>query len=421
MTNYSIIEIYTSEDIHWKGKSLYLAIIDVVRNLKIAARCIVTRALEGCFENGEIASSRFEVWSVRMPLKIEVLLPANELDLILPDLKTMVVDGIITVREMNVVSHRTAKHLIPRHLYVKDVMTKNPITAKQDSSISEIIQVFTIKGLYSAPIVDNRNVPVGILTETDLIKKAHMPVRLGLLSHFESKVHELLPDFEKMTTREIMSSPVHVISEDEHLTKAVDVLLKYNIKRLPVVTRDGTLSGILSIYDILQAITEHSPKTTMLVKHIDLTNAKSVADVLISDCPVVSPDTAIEDVVRCIDVSPLQRVAVVDSAGKLLGLIFDHDLLSLFSDYKDAIWDHLLSAISFTEIGRIHKEKIRTFHLKCASEIMRKENITVLIDAPVEVAVRLISENKIRFLPVVDNEGVFKGVISREALMQADC
>jgi CBS domain-containing protein len=358
LIKYSLIEIYTSEDMHWKNKPLHLAIIEMVRNQKAAARCIVTRGMEGCYENGEIASSRFEVWSLRMPLKIEIILPETELAPILSHLKEMVTDGVVTVRESNCISHRSEKHLIPRNLIVKDVMSGEPIAAKPDSSISDIIRLFISKGFNSIPIVNEENKPIGIITETDLIKKANLPIRLGLLSHFEDKINDLLSNYGKLTAQEIMSTPLHSISEDEYLAKAVDMLLKYNIKRLPVVAKNGFLNGILTIYDIFQTVSEHVPDTRNIQKHIDLANVKVVEDVVITECPKVLSDTAIEEVLKIIDGSPLHSVAVVNSTGKLLGLIFDHDLLTLFSEHKDTIWDHLLSAISFTEIGRMHKDKI---------------------------------------------------------------
>jgi CBS domain-containing protein len=419
MIKYSLIEIYTSEDIHWGNKPLHLAIVDLVKNLKAAARCIVMRGKEGCYENGEVASSQFEVWSIRMPLKIEIILPDVELSRILPHLQDMVTDGVVTVREVHCTSHRSEKHLIPRHLIVRDVMTEKPLAAKPDSSISEIIRLFISKGFNSIPVVNDKNEPVGIITETDLIKKANLPVRLGLLSHFEDKIEGLLANYGKMTAKEIMSIPVHCISEDEYLVKAVDTLLKYNIKRLPVVAKTGSMNGILTICDIFRSVSVNVPDSRDMQKHIDLANVKVVADIVLTDCPKVLPETTIENVVRIIDASSFQRVAVVDSAEVLLGLIFDYDLLALFAEYTDTIWDHLLSAISFTEIGRIHKEKIRLHHLKTAAEILRKDIITVQFDAPVDFAVRLISENKIRFLPVVDNNGIFKGLISREVLLLA--
>ena len=419
MTRYSLIEIYTSEDIHWKGKPLYAAIVETVRNLKTSARCIVKRGIEGCYENGEVSTMRLEVLSVRLPMTIEILLPENELDLILPSLKTMVTDGIITVQESKVVSHRTEHHLFPRHMAVRDVMTKNPVTTGPDAPVSQLLQILFTKELYSIPVVDNKNLPVGIITETDLIKNAGVPVRLGLLSHFEERIDELGPGLQKLTAKDVMSKPVHSVHQNEYLSKAIDNMLKFNVKRLPVTDDNGSICGILSIYDVFQTVTDHCPDISKFRQHIEITNARFVGDAMIIDCPKVSPDTIIEQVVTCIDSTPLQRVAVVDTAGKLLGLIFDHDLLAFFSEHRDTIWDHLLSAISFTEIGRIHKEKLKLYHLKIASEIMRKNIITVQIDSPIDEAVKLIAENQIRYLPVIDNEGIFRGIVSRDELLKA--
>jgi CBS domain-containing protein/PII-like signaling protein len=419
MTKYSLIEIYTSEDIHWKGKALYTAVVETVHNLKIAARCIVKRGIEGCYENGEVSTMRLEVLSVRLPMTIEILLPENELDLILPSLKTMVTDGIITVQESKVVSHRTEHHLFPRHLAVRDVMTKNPVTTVPDTLISDLLQILFTKDLYSIPIVDDKNLPVGIITETDLIKKAGVPVRLGLLSHFKERIDELGPGLQKLTAKDVMSKPVHSVHQNEYLSKAIDNMLKFKVKRLPVTDDNGTVCGILSIYDVFQTVTDHCPDISKFRQHIEITNALLVSDIMIIDCPKVSPDTVIEEVVTCIDSTPLQRVVVVDTSGKLLGLIFDHDLLTFFSEHKNTIWDHLLSAMSFTEMGRIHKEKLKLYHLKTASEIMRTSITTVPIDAPIEDAVKLIAKNQIRYLPVIDNEGLFRGIISRDELLKA--
>lgn len=61
-----------------------------------------------------------------MPLRIDIVLPASEADRILPAVQEMVADGIVSVTDLHVVSHKTQKHLIPRHLRVRDVMTASP-------------------------------------------------------------------------------------------------------------------------------------------------------------------------------------------------------------------------------------------------------------------------------------------------------
>ncbi len=126
MTAYKIIEIFTSEAIRWKGKPLSDAIVEHVKGKKIAARCMVTRAIEGCYENGDIASTRLEILSMNMPLRITIVLPAAEAESILPQIEEMVSDGIVAVQEIQVLSHKTERQLIPKHIRVKDVMTASP-------------------------------------------------------------------------------------------------------------------------------------------------------------------------------------------------------------------------------------------------------------------------------------------------------
>ena len=64
---YKIIEIFTREEVRWHGSPLYDAIVHFVADQKSAARCVVTRAVAGCFENGEVASHRIIDISFNMP------------------------------------------------------------------------------------------------------------------------------------------------------------------------------------------------------------------------------------------------------------------------------------------------------------------------------------------------------------------
>jgi PII-like signaling protein len=67
MLQYKLIEIFTSEGARWKGRPLSDAIVQYVRDLKVAARTIVTRATQGSYESGEISTARIEVLSYIYP------------------------------------------------------------------------------------------------------------------------------------------------------------------------------------------------------------------------------------------------------------------------------------------------------------------------------------------------------------------
>ena len=126
MLQYKVIEIFTSEKVRWEGRPINEAVVQYVHDLKIAARCLVTRAIDGCYESGEVATGRLEILSYDMPLRIAIVLPAAEIERVLPEVEAMVADGIVAVHHLDVVSHKTRKQLVSRQIKVRDIMTPDP-------------------------------------------------------------------------------------------------------------------------------------------------------------------------------------------------------------------------------------------------------------------------------------------------------
>jgi CBS domain-containing protein len=75
-------------------------------------------------------------------------------------------------------------------------------------------------------------------------------------------------------------------------------------------------------------------------------------------------------------------------------------------------------AFTFSEVGRKHKELIEHIKAKTASEIMKKNIITINEEAAVDDAIRFMTEKGLKRLPVVDGNGVFKGMISRDSVLR---
>ncbi|MBN2402190.1 MAG: DUF190 domain-containing protein, partial [Spirochaetes bacterium] len=224
--NYNIIEIFTGEDARWNGRPVYSAVVEHVRQARIAARCMVTRGVGGCYESGEIAASKIEIFSYNMPLKIEVILPSSELNNILPVIEDIVIDGIVIVKGIDIRSYRTLKHLIPRRLKVKDVMTAKPRGITGSATTPEIIKILLSSDYHGIPVVNSDNKPIGMITQGDLISRAGMPVRLGILSNLEKeRTESYLKSIKLKSADEIMTKPVKTIEQDKLLTEAVDEML----------------------------------------------------------------------------------------------------------------------------------------------------------------------------------------------------
>jgi CBS domain-containing protein len=421
LQQYKKIEIFTSEEVRWQGQPLYAAIVLVVRDLKIAARCLVTRGIEGSYESGEIATGRLEVLSYNMPVRVTIVVPASEFELVVSKVEAMVTDGIVAVQDLHVISHKTRGLLIPRQTRVRDIMTPNPKKVELETSLAEVARLLLSSTFTGLPVVDKDNRPVGVIAQGDLIYKAGMPMRLGLLAESEQqKVSAVLKSLQTRQAREVMTQPPVTIAQDSLVTEAVDLMLRKGVKRLPVVDEAGRLMGILSRVDVFRTGMKEAPDwKAFQEQQIVVENLRSVADIMRRDTLTVLPDTPVEEVIRLIDRTDVQRICVVDKEGTFLGLISDRDLLIAFSERHPGIWDYFVSKIPFTERGRQQKQLQEYLQAKTAREVMNTNIVTVQEDAPIDEALRVMLEKAIKRLPVVNSQGKLKGIISRDSLLRA--
>ncbi len=421
MLQYKIIEIFTSEEARWQGQPLHRAIIQHVSSLKIAARSIVTRGIEGSYESGEIATERLEVLSYNMPVRIAIVLPACQFNQVLSKVEEMVTDGIIAVRDVDVISYKTRGLLLPRQTRVREIMTPDPKKVEPTTPLDQVAKLLLSSAFTGLPVVDKENRPIGVIAQGDLIYKAGMPMRLGLLAESDrEKIGAVLSALASRQAKDAMTQPAVTIGEDRLVTEAVNTMLEKKVKRLPVVDAAGKLVGILSRVDIFRGSMRDCPDwAAFREQNILVEGLRFVSDIMRRDTSSVLPDTPVEEVMRLIDCSDIQRVCVVDKDGYFLGLMSDRDLLIAFSNRHPGIWDYFVSKIPFTERGRRNRELREYLRAKTAGEVMNTDVVTVQETATIEEAIQLMLGKAIKRLPVVDEEGKFKGMISRDSLLRA--
>ncbi len=422
MLAYSIIRIFTSETARFDGKPLWEGIIQFIADLKIAARCSVSRGLAGCYENGSLALPNIEVLSYDFPLRIDILLPTSELPLILPEIEAIVTDGIIAVDPIKVVAHKSSMALLPDHLRVRNVMTPDPAVARPATPLVEAVRTLLNAGFHGLPVIDDQRRPVGILTHGDLINRAAFPLRLGLVEAFATnQVQDLLAGLAGRTVGEVMTQPVTVIPADRPLTEAVRLMLDRNLKRLPAVGDRGDIVGMLARSDIFRVISRETPDWGQLQRtQVTVSNLQKVREIMDRDLETIPPDTPVSEILRRLAQQGRQRLAVVDPAGRLLGLLTDKDLLSAFTDHRPGLWDVLVAKIPFLEVGRRHRELLERARKTTAADFMQTSLVTIGEDASIDEAIRLMTRHHLKRLPVVDPQGVFRGLISRDSLLRAN-
>jgi CBS domain-containing protein len=421
MLQYKVIEIFTSEKVRWEGRPLNEAIVQHVHDLKIAARCLVTRAIEGCYESGEVATGRLEILSYNMPLRIAIVLPASEIERVLPDVEAMVADGIVAVHHLDVVSHKTRKQLVPKQIRVRDVMTPDPRKVAFTTPLDQVVRLLLSSIFTGIPVVDDAGRPAGVITQGDLIYKGKMPMRLGLLAESGSeKLDAVLAALAVKNARDVMTSPAITIGQDQFVKDAVDLMLSKHVKRLPVVDSSGKLTGMLSRLDIFRTVMQEAPDWNVFKQqNIIVGEVRTVSDIMRRDTHAVLPETPVDEIIRLIDSNDIQRVTVVDKEGRFLGLISDRDLLVAFSpDFSDGIWEQFLSVVPFSERGKRHREFKDFLQAKTAAEVMNTDIVTVQETTPIDAAIALMTQKGLKRIPVLDSEGKFKGMISRDSLLR---
>jgi CBS domain-containing protein len=144
-------------------------------------------------------------------------------------------------------------------LPVSDFMTRGVLSVESETPVSRIAQFLVDHAISAVPVVED-GVPVGMVSESDLVARRTSPGPKGggwlsaLLRTGPDSRHAFAELFRSdMTARDVMSSPVISVSEHATLAVALETMVTRNVKRLPVLSQ-GRICGIISRADLLKAI-----------------------------------------------------------------------------------------------------------------------------------------------------------------------
>ncbi len=115
---------------------------------------------------------------------------------------------------------------------VRSVMNKNVVIAKKDITLKEATEVMSKLHIGCLLITEDQKI-LGIITSTDILK---------------SIANDKKP--ETTLAEEVMSKNVITIEPDKTIEDAVNLMLKYKIKKLPVLSEDKIV-GMVTTSDII--------------------------------------------------------------------------------------------------------------------------------------------------------------------------
>ncbi|MDW0279985.1 MAG: CBS domain-containing protein [Nitrososphaeraceae archaeon] len=125
-------------------------------------------------------------------------------------------------------------------ILVRDLMRKNPYTVAESASIQDTARIMNDKKVSSLVILDEDNNPVGLVTERDVVRKVC--------------INDLPTN--RVTNKEIMSSPLITIDSESSATTATDLMLKNNVRHLLVIDNESKDNnqpiGIITPLDLVK-------------------------------------------------------------------------------------------------------------------------------------------------------------------------
>lgn len=144
---------------------------------------------------------------------------------------------------------------------VSEFMTKNVIFLNPTQTVEEAAQLMLKEEISVLPIVDAKSHLVGIITESDFVgKEANIPHALasikrllGQVFYFDD-IETLFLKAKTMPVEQMMTKSPKTVTPDYSLTDVVNLMIRHNLKRIPVV-EDEKLVGIITRQDIMRAFT----------------------------------------------------------------------------------------------------------------------------------------------------------------------
>lgn len=117
------------------------------------------------------------------------------------------------------------------HTFVKDIMKKTVISVDSSLSVKDTAKMMKDAGVGCVVVTEN-NLSIGIATERDFVRKIIAAERSS-----------------STPIKEIMSSPLIVISSDETVWELAELMKQRRIHKVPVIDQDK-LVGIVTSTDL---------------------------------------------------------------------------------------------------------------------------------------------------------------------------
>ncbi len=135
----------------------------------------------------------------------------------------------------------------------------------------------------------------------------------------------------------------------------------------------------------------------------------------------VHQDKTLQDAIELLAKHRISGLPVVDSQGKIAGIISDTDILRYSEKIKVVPTTNLSGWISpYTDVSNLAtmQKGMETLHQTRVKEVMTKKVHTVNEEAEATDVARLMNRRNINRIPVVDDDNKLVGIVTRADMVQ---
>ncbi|MDX3803695.1 CBS domain-containing protein [Streptomyces sp. AK04-3B] len=140
---------------------------------------------------------------------------------------------------------------------VGEVMTHDVVEAYRETPFKDVVRLLDQHRISGLPVVDDDDKVVGVISETDLIRRqaartADGRTRLVRLPPLSRGARRTAAVGRATTAQQLMSTPAVTVHPEQRIAEAARVMERHGVERLPVVDEEDRLIGIATRRDLLR-------------------------------------------------------------------------------------------------------------------------------------------------------------------------
>jgi CBS domain-containing protein len=189
---------------------------------------------------------------------------------------------------------------------VNDLMHAGLITCPPGTSLGQVAKLLNVHHIHAVIVAEEAEKPLGIISDFDL-----------LAAEWLSVDEESLNVMRKLTARDLMTAPIETVQSGTPAQVAAQRMAERHIHRMLVTEADRPV-GVISISNFVAGIAEQ-----------EAVRRETVGDVMSRTFLVCREDNTVLSASRTMTQAGWRSIIVVNSKGKLRGILTGRDLLPL--------------------------------------------------------------------------------------------